>query len=176
MTDGKLKTNFLLSGIFPEKTNSVILLGFDYTINPQNLIKIVRAIFEKFEIINFFLMWTTLNFRGRGKTKKNGSRYLHEDPRYRIWAISVNWFRLYVRRRSHRQTHTHTHIYTFFLKHFWGCGSDVESKFIKHRSRFFENLLILLSSDIRSEGSIAVIKKFDFNFFYDFWFYITSTV
>ena len=29
--------------------------GFQCTINPQNLIKIVKAIFEKFEILNFFL-------------------------------------------------------------------------------------------------------------------------
>ena len=31
------------------------MLGFECTINPQHLIKIVRAIFEKFEILNFFL-------------------------------------------------------------------------------------------------------------------------
>ena len=55
--------------------------------------------------------------------KKTEWRYLQEDPRYRIWTRSVNWFRLYVRRRSHRQTdrythtHTHTYIHTFFLKH-----------------------------------------------------------
>ena len=48
-------------------------------------------------------MWTTLNFRGRGKTKK-GSRYLQEDPRYRIWKRSVDWFRLYDRRWIDRQT------------------------------------------------------------------------
>ena len=32
--------------------------------------KIVVAIFEKIKILNFFLMWTTLNFEGRSKTKK----------------------------------------------------------------------------------------------------------
>ena len=55
---------------------------------------------------------------------EKGSRYLHEDPIYRIWTRLVNWFRLYVRRRSHRQTdkqtdgqtHIHTHRH-FFLKH-----------------------------------------------------------
>ena len=41
---------------FSEKANSVILLGFEYTINPQNLIKIFGDIFEKIEILNFFLM------------------------------------------------------------------------------------------------------------------------
>ena len=56
VTDRKLKTIFLVSGLFPGKADSVILLGFEYTVDPQNLIKIVRAIFEKFEILNFFLM------------------------------------------------------------------------------------------------------------------------
>ena len=124
MTDRKLKAIFLVSGIFPGKADSAISLGFEYTINPQNFIKIVRAIFEKFEILNFFLCELPL-ILGVGGKIKNGSRYLHEDPRYRIWAISVNWFRLYVRRRSHRQTDRrtngrtdrHTHTHTFFLKH-----------------------------------------------------------
>ena len=55
LTDRKLKTIFLVSGIFQEKNDSVILLSFECTKNPQNLIKIVRAIFEKFEILIFFL-------------------------------------------------------------------------------------------------------------------------
>ena len=80
----KLKTIFLLSGIFPGKADSVILLGFECTINPQNLIKIVRAIFEKFEILSFFLCELPLILGVGGKLKKNGSRYLQEDPRYRI--------------------------------------------------------------------------------------------
>ena len=67
--DRKLKTIYLVSGIFSGKTDSVILLGFECTINPQNLIKIVRAIFGKFEILNFFLMWTTVNFGGDRKRK-----------------------------------------------------------------------------------------------------------
>ena len=53
--DRKLKTIFLVSGIFSGKANSVILLSFECAINPQNLIKIVAAIFEKIEILNFFL-------------------------------------------------------------------------------------------------------------------------
>ena len=32
--------------------------------------KIVGAIFEKMKILNFFLMWNTLNFEGTSKTKK----------------------------------------------------------------------------------------------------------
>ena len=39
---------------FEGNTDSVILLGFECTIKPQNLIKIVRAIFEKFDILIFF--------------------------------------------------------------------------------------------------------------------------
>ena len=36
------------------KADSVILLGFECTINPQDLIKIVAAIFQKIKIFNFF--------------------------------------------------------------------------------------------------------------------------
>ena len=52
----KIKNYFSSSGIFPGKANSVILLGFECTINPQNLIKIVGAIFEKIKILIIFLM------------------------------------------------------------------------------------------------------------------------
>ena len=63
------KQFFYFQGFFRGK-QIVLLLGFKYTINPENLIKIVGAIFEKIKIFNFFLMWTTLNFRGGEKTKK----------------------------------------------------------------------------------------------------------
>ena len=57
LRDGqKIKNYFPVSGIFLGKADSVILLGFKCTINPQNLIKIVKAIFEKFKILIFFLM------------------------------------------------------------------------------------------------------------------------
>ena len=57
LADGQKIKNYLSSfRDFPGKADNVILLGFEYTINPQNLIKIVGAIFEKFEILNFFLM------------------------------------------------------------------------------------------------------------------------
>ena len=75
---------FLVAGCFSGKADSVILLGFQCTINPENLIKIVWSHFWENQIFLFFLMWTTPNFRGRGKTKKSGSRYLWEDPRYKI--------------------------------------------------------------------------------------------
>ena len=50
----KLKTIFLISRVFPGKANRVILLGFECSMNPQNLIEIVRAIFEEIEILIFF--------------------------------------------------------------------------------------------------------------------------
>ena len=66
----KIKNYFSSFRDFPGKADSVILLRFECTINPKNLIKIVTAIFEKMKILNFFLMWTTLNYGGRSKTKK----------------------------------------------------------------------------------------------------------
>ena len=54
---------FQFQGFFPGKADSTTLLGLDCTINPQNLIKIVGAVFEKIKILNVFLMWTTLNFK-----------------------------------------------------------------------------------------------------------------
>ena len=55
MTDRKLKTIFIVSRIFPGKAEGVILLDFECTTNTRNLNKIVRAIFDKIEILNFFL-------------------------------------------------------------------------------------------------------------------------
>ena len=55
LADGqKIKNYFSSFRDFSGKAHSVILLGFECTINPQNLIKIVRAISEKFEILIFF--------------------------------------------------------------------------------------------------------------------------
>ena len=68
--DRKLKTIFLVSAIFPGKIDSVILLDFECSINQQILIKIVRAIFEKIEILNFFLCELLLILWLGGKLKK----------------------------------------------------------------------------------------------------------
>ena len=77
--------------IFSEKADSFILLGFECTINPQNLIKIVRAIFEKIEILNFF-MWTTFNLKGRLKTETQATdickRTLHIEFE-RDWSVGL---------------------------------------------------------------------------------------
>ena len=48
--ENNLKYIFPVSGIFSGKADSVILLDFECTINPQILIKIVGAIFEKMKI------------------------------------------------------------------------------------------------------------------------------
>ena len=53
--DRKLKNIFLVRRIFLGKADSAIFLEFECTINPQNLMKIVGAIFEKMKIFNFFL-------------------------------------------------------------------------------------------------------------------------
>ena len=68
--DRKLKTIFLVSGIFSGKADSVILLGFECTINSQNLIKIVGAIFEKVKILSFFSCELSLILGVGGKLKK----------------------------------------------------------------------------------------------------------
>ena len=54
--DRKLKNIFLVRRIFPGKADSAIFLGFECTINPQNFMKFVGAIFEEMKILNFFLM------------------------------------------------------------------------------------------------------------------------
>ena len=96
--DRKFKTIFLVSGIFPGKADSVVLLGLECTINSQNLINIVGAIFEKIKFFNFFLCELPLILGvGEKLKKKNASRYLQEDPRYRNSTRSVDLFRLYDR-------------------------------------------------------------------------------
>ena len=81
----KIKNHFSsFRDFFSGKADSVILLGFECTINSQNLIKIVRAIFEKIKFFIFFSCELPLILGVGWKLKKNGSRYLQEDPRYRI--------------------------------------------------------------------------------------------
>ena len=53
-----LRFIFTASGNFPGKLDSVILLGLECTINLQNLMKIVRAIFEKMKILIFYFRAT----------------------------------------------------------------------------------------------------------------------
>ena len=111
-----------MSEIFSGKADSFILLGFVCSINPQDLIKIVGAIFEKTKILNFFPIWTTLKLRGREKTKKTWDIYKRtldiEFERDRSIGLDSTI--------GDGQTDTHF----FFSKTFLDCGSDVESKII----------------------------------------------
>ena len=68
--DGKkIKKNiFLIAGIFSGKADTIILLGFEYTINPEDLMKIVWAIF--WENGNFFLCELPLILRVDPKQEK----------------------------------------------------------------------------------------------------------
>ena len=66
----KIKNYYLVLGFFfSGKADSVILLGFECIINPQILIKIVRAIFQKIEIF-FYLCELSLILGLGGKLKK----------------------------------------------------------------------------------------------------------
>ena len=107
------------------KADSVIFLSFECTINPQNLIKTVRAIFEKIEILHFsYVKYSTLNFRGRRKTKETPRdiymRTLYiQFQRDRSIGLGSTFRDVHTDIHTDRQTHTHTHTHThtFFLKH-----------------------------------------------------------
>ena len=60
----------IVTRIFPGKSDGALLLGFECTINPQNLMKVIAAVFQKMKIFYFFLMGSTLNFGGRSKRKR----------------------------------------------------------------------------------------------------------
>ena len=42
---------------FPGKADSAIMFRYERAINPQNLMKIVEAFFEKMKILNFFVTY-----------------------------------------------------------------------------------------------------------------------
>ena len=88
-----LKYIFPLSGIFPGKANIVILLCFECTINPQNLIKIVGAIFEKIKILNFLLCELLLILRVDRKRKKKRDGDICKGTRdiecARDWSVGL---------------------------------------------------------------------------------------
>ena len=155
MFSQKIKLFFSSFWDFPDKTNNV-LLDFDCrtTINPENLIKIVGAIFEKIKIFNFFSCELPL-ILGVGENWKNGSRYLKQDPRYRIRTRSVDWFRLYDRRLTNRQTHTQT----FFLKHIFRLWEWCRIK--KSKSNFLT--IAILPSLLMSLES-KKLNKLDYNY------------
>ena len=75
--DRKFKNIFLVRRIFLGKADSAIVLGFEYTINSQNLMKIVKAIFEKMKF--FFLCELPLIFRVDRK-RKNKLQIIAKGP------------------------------------------------------------------------------------------------
>ena len=78
---------FYVSRIFPGIADSVILLWFEYAINPHNFMKIVKTIFEK---TIFFIMLTTINFEGRSKKKGRNICKLSPDIEFeQDWSVGL---------------------------------------------------------------------------------------
>ena len=71
--DGKnLKYIFPVSRIFPGKFASITSLGFECAINPQNLIKIVGAIFWENQFFFYFFLCELSLILGLGWKLKKG--------------------------------------------------------------------------------------------------------
>ena len=90
--DRKLKNIFLVRRIFPGKADSAIFLGFECTINPQNLMKVVGTIFEKMKILHFFLCELPLILRVDGEGKKQSEDICRGilDIEYELdWSVSL---------------------------------------------------------------------------------------
>ena len=68
-TDRKFKNIILVTRIFSGKADSAILFRLECTINPQNFMKIVGAIFGKMKILDFFLCKLPLILRVDRKRK-----------------------------------------------------------------------------------------------------------
>ena len=94
LDDGqKIKNKFSsFKDFFSRKADSAIWLGFECTIDPQNFMKIVGAIFEKIKILNFFLMWLPLILRVDHKRKQrardicNGTLVIEFE---RDWSVGL---------------------------------------------------------------------------------------
>ena len=125
----KLKTIFLVSGIFPGKAKSVILLGFECTINPQNLIKIVGAIFEEIKIFNFFSCELPLILAVGGNLKKKRLEIFTRVPQIsnfndidRLVQALRSATGIQTDTDTHKHKHTHTHTHIFSKTHFQTVG------------------------------------------------------
>ena len=71
---------------FSGKADSGILLGFECTINPQNLMKIVGAIFEKIKILYFFLCELPLILKKWAKDICKGTLDIERE---RDWPVGL---------------------------------------------------------------------------------------
>ena len=107
----KIRNYFSSFREFSGKSWNCHILGLQCSINPQNLFKIVGAIFEKIKF--FFHMWTTLNFRGRGITKKTAW-----DIYKRTLDIEFEWDQSIVLRSTIGDGQTDTHTDIFYKTHF----------------------------------------------------------
>ena len=109
--DGKkVKNYFSSSRDFSRKADSIILLGFKCTINPRNVIEMIRAIFEKIKIVNFFFfIWNTgtLNFKCRWKIKNSWTLDIKFEQ-----DQSISFSTTVANGLSYTHTHTHTHTHT----------------------------------------------------------------
>ena len=124
------------------------MLGFQCPINPLNFIKIVGEIFGKIE---FFLMWTTLNFRGRWKLKKQLeilARDLDiEFVRDRLIGLGSTVGDGHTARQRDGPTDRHTQ--TVFLKHFFRMLEWFKIEIQqKNRSRFFYDCNTSFTSNV----------------------------
>ena len=131
-------------------------MGFECTINSQNLNKIVGAIFGKIEIFNFFLMWTTLNFRVWGKTNKT-ARDIYKrtlDIEFeRDRSIGLGCTIGDVQTDRHTHTHTHTHRKrereTLFLKYIFRLWEYCRIKnHQENRSNIFFTIAISFTPNV----------------------------
>ena len=108
----KLKPIFLISGMFPGKVDSVILLSFECTINTQNIIKIVGATFEKIKVLNFFSCELPLISGVEKKKARDIYKRILDIEFERDRSIGLG------STISDRQTDTHTQTDIFSKTHF----------------------------------------------------------
>ena len=100
-------------------------------INPQHFIKIVCAIFEKFEILIFFLCELLLILGVGGKLKRRLEIFTREPCISNLNEIGqlVQAVRsatvTQTDRQTDTQTHTHTHTDIFFKRHFQTLGCSM---------------------------------------------------
>ena len=84
--------NFSRYKDFSGKSDSAILLGYECTINPQNLMKIVGDIFEKMKIFIFFLCELPLILRVDRKRSKRAGDICKETQDFeceRDWSVGL---------------------------------------------------------------------------------------
>ena len=112
----------------------------------------------------FFLMWSTLNFRVRGKTKKTARdiymRTLYIDfERDRSIGLGSTFGDDHTD-RQHTHTHTHTHTQTFFLKHIFRLWEWCRMENHKKKSKSKILTIAILPSLLMSLESknILIIK------------------